>query len=177
MERQQRIEALHLALQERILLLDGAMGTMIQAYGLGEDDYRGERFKDWHSDLKGNNDLLSITRPEVIREIHSQFLESGADIVETNTFNANAPSMGDYGLQSLVVELNSAAARIAREAADACAADCGQPRFVAGVLGPANRTASLSPDVNDPGYRSITFAQLAETYQDAAVALIEGDVD
>jgi len=177
MERQQRIDALHQALRERILLLDGAMGTMIQAYGLGEDDYRGERFKDWHSDLKGNNDLLSITRPEVIREVHSRFLEAGADIIETNTFNANAPSMGDYGLQSLVAELNSVAARLAREAADACAADCGQPRFVAGVLGPANRTASLSPDVNDPGYRSITFAQLAETYQDAAVALIEGGVD
>ncbi len=150
MERQQRIAALKQALTERIVLLDGAMGTMIQAYKLDENDYRGERFKDWKSDLKGNNDLLSITRPHVIKEIHREYLEAGADIIETNTFNSNAPSMGDYGLEALVAELNSAAARIARETADAHAAKCGQPRFVAGVLGAANRTASISPDVNDP---------------------------
>jgi len=177
MGREQRIEALSGALGERILLLDGAMGTMIQGFGLGEEDYRGERFKDWQSDLKGNNDLLSITRPQIIQDIHRQFLRAGANIIETNTFNANAPSMGDYGMESLVAELNSAAARIAREAADAYAAECGEPRFVAGVLGPSNRTASLSPDVNDPGYRNITFAQLAETYEQAAVALIDGGVD
>ena len=177
MERQRRIAALHQALGDRILLLDGAMGTMIQGYGLREEDYRGVRFKDWQSDLKGNNDLLSITRPQVIRDIHRQFLEAGADIIETNTFNSNAPSMGDYGLESLVTELNAAAAKIAREEADSFAAHIGEPRFVAGVLGPANRTASLSPDVNDPGYRNITFTELAETYQQAAIALIEGGVD
>ena len=177
MEREQRVEALQKALGERILLLDGAMGTMIQGFGLAEADYRGERFRDWKSDLKGNNDLLSITRPHVIQEIHRSFLEAGADIIETNTFNANAPSMGDYGMGSLVTELNITAAHIAREAADAYAAEHGEPRFVAGVLGPANRTASLSPDVNDPGYRNITFGELADTYQQAATALIEGGVD
>ena len=177
MERQKRIEALKQALTERILLLDGAMGTMIQAFKLNENDYRGERFREWQSDLKGNNDLLSITRPHVIQDIHRQYLEAGADVIETNTFNSNAPSMSDYGMESLVAELNISAARIAREAADTFAAKCGQPRFVAGVLGPANRTASISPDVNDPSYRNITFAELAETYQEAATALIEGGVD
>jgi 5-methyltetrahydrofolate--homocysteine methyltransferase len=177
MERQERIDALMQALGERILLLDGAMGTMIQGCGLGEAEYRGERFKDWPSDVKGNNDLLSLTRPQVIQDIHRQFLDAGADIIETNTFNANAPSMGDYGLESIVAEINAASARIAREAADQVAVETGVPRFVAGVLGPANRTASISPDVNDPGYRNITFGALAETYQDAAIALIEGGVD
>jgi 5-methyltetrahydrofolate--homocysteine methyltransferase len=177
MERQARIDSLMQALDERILLLDGAMGTMIQGYGLAEEDYRGERFADWPSDLKGNNDLLSLTRPDLIGEIHRKFLEAGADIIETNTFNSNAPSMGDYGMESLVAKLNKAAADIAREAADAHAQAVGSPRYVAGVLGPANRTASISPDVNDPGYRNITFQQLAETYQQAAAALIEGGVD
>ena len=177
MDRHKRIEALKQALGERILLLDGAMGTMIQAFKLGESDYRGERFKDWQSDLKGNNDLLSITRPDVVQDIHRQYLEAGADIIETNTFNSIAPSMSDYGMESLVAELNTSAARLAREAADTFASTCGQPRFVTGVLGPANRTASISPDVNDPSYRNITFAELAETYQVAATALIEGDVD
>jgi 5-methyltetrahydrofolate--homocysteine methyltransferase len=165
------------SLDKRVLLLDGAMGTMIQGYGLTEEDYRGERFADWPSDLKGNNDLLSLTRPDLIAEIHRKFLEAGADIIETNTFNANAPSMGDYGMESLVEELNSTAAGIARAAADAHAESAGSPRYVAGVLGPANRTASISPDVNDPGYRNITFGQLAETYRHAAIALIEGGVD
>jgi 5-methyltetrahydrofolate--homocysteine methyltransferase len=177
MNRQQRISALFEALDERIVLLDGAMGTMIQGYGLGEDDYRGERFANWGRDLKGNNDLLSITKPDVIREIHTKFLEAGADVIETNTFNANAPSMGDYGMESLVGELNLAAARLARECADAHAAKSGRPRFVAGILGPTNRTASISPDVNDPGYRNITFGQLAETYVEAARTLIEGGID
>jgi 5-methyltetrahydrofolate--homocysteine methyltransferase len=177
MERQQRIEALKQALTERILLLDGAMGTMIQAFKLGENDYRGERFSDWQTDLKGNNDLLSLTRPHVIQEIHHKYLDAGADIIETNTFNANAPSMDDYDMGALVAELNLAAAHIARDAADAHAAKCEQPRFVAGVLGPANRTASISPDVNDPSYRNITFTELAKTYQEAATALIEGGVD
>ncbi len=177
MSRDTRVESLLRALDERILLLDGAMGTMIQSYGLHEDDYRGERFADWKRDLKGNNDLLSITRPDIIREIHSNFLEAGADIIETNTFNSNAPSMADYGMQELVVELNLAAARIARECADQHAAKVGEPRYVAGVLGPTNRTASLSPDVNDPGFRNIRFDELAETYEKSATALIEGGVD
>src|SRR5210317_2026468 len=177
MERKDRISTLLNSLDERILLLDGAMGTMIQGYGLSEDDYRGERFADWESDLKGNNDLLSITCPEIIRQIHDAFLDAGADIIETNTFNSNAPSMADYGMESLVTELNLAAARLARECADAHAEKAGSPRFVAGVLGPTNRTASISPDVNDPGYRNIRFADLATTYEEASRALIEGGAD
>jgi 5-methyltetrahydrofolate--homocysteine methyltransferase len=165
MNRQERIDTLLKSLDERILLLDGAMGTMIQGFGLSEDEYRGERFANWERDVKGNNDLLSITRPEVIRDIHNAFLGAGADIIETNTFNSNAPSMADYGMESLVPELNAASARLARECADAVAAKTGQPRYVAGALGPTNRTASISPDVNDPGFRNITFDQLADTYE------------
>ena len=159
------------------MLLDGAMGTMIQSFELSEEEYRGDRFADWDSDLRGNNDLLSLTRPQVIRDIHRQFLDAGADILETNTFNANAPSMGDYGMESLVPELNLTAARLARECADSYAAAVGEPRYVAGVLGPTNRTASISPDVNDPGYRNVYFAELVNTYEDAVAALIEGGVD
>ncbi|MEX0976240.1 MAG: methionine synthase [Woeseia sp.] len=177
MDRETRIKILQRTLGERILLLDGAMGTMIQAHRLTEDDFRGERFRDWARDLKGNNDLLSITKPQVIRDIHRQFLEAGADIIETNTFNSNAPSMGDYGMESLVGELNHTAVRLARETADAFAARVGEPRYVAGVLGPSNRTASISPDVNDPGYRNTSFEQLALTYQEAATALIDGGAD
>jgi len=177
MERIARIEALKTSLESRILILDGAMGTMIQGYRLSEEDYRGERFADWGSDLKGNNDLLSLTRPSVIQEIHRAFLDAGADIIETNTFNSNAPSMADYGMESLVGELNSAAARIARECADQAAQRSGVPRFVAGVIGPTNRTASISPDVNDPGFRNISFDALATTYEESAIALIEGGVD
>ncbi|AOV17752.1 methionine synthase [Acidihalobacter aeolianus] len=173
-----RATRLHAALQERILILDGAMGTMIQSYKLGEADYRGERFADWPSDLKGNNDLLAITRPEVIRAIHEAYLDAGADILETNTFNANRVSMADYGMEALSGEINLAAARLAREAADAYSAKTpDRPRFVAGVLGPTNRTASLSPDVNDPGFRNIDFDTLAAAYAEAAEALIEGGVD
>ena len=175
--RDARIESLLRALDERILLLDGAMGTMIQSYGLSEDDYRGERFADWERDLKGNNDLLSITRPDIIRDIHCRFLDAGADVIETNTFNSNAPSMADYGMQELVAELNRTAARISRECADAHAGKAGEPRYVAGVLGPTNRTASLSPDVNDPGFRNIQFDDLAATYEISATALIDGGVD
>ena len=177
MNRQDRINSLFALLDERIALLDGAMGTMIQGYKLTEDDYRGERFAGWERDLKGNNDLLTLTQPQVIRDIHTQFLAAGADIIETNTFNANAPSMGDYGMESLVAELNFAAARLARECADSHGARAGVPKYVAGVLGPTNRTASISPDVNDPGYRNITFAELAATYEEAATALIDGGVD
>ncbi|MDJ0910372.1 MAG: methionine synthase [Woeseiaceae bacterium] len=177
MERDERIRNMLASLDDRILIIDGAMGTMIQSYGLSEDDYRGERFASWDHDLRGNNDLLSITKPEVIREIHRVFLDAGADVIETNTFNSNAPSMADYGMESLVADLNTAAARIARECADDCTARTGVQRYVAGVLGPTNRTASISPDVNDPGYRNITFETLAETYREAAIALIEGGVD
>ncbi|MFK7855595.1 MAG: methionine synthase [Granulosicoccus sp.] len=165
-------------LADRILLLDGAMGTMIQAHDLSEVDFRSDRFKSWDVDLKGNNDLLSITQPELITEIHTAFLDSGADIIETNTFNANAVSMADYNMQAEVRELNLASAKLARIAADKAAAlTPGKPRFVAGVLGPTNRTASLSPKVEDPGYRNITFAELDECYYEACDALLEGGVD
>ncbi|MEE8426867.1 MAG: homocysteine S-methyltransferase family protein, partial [Woeseiaceae bacterium] len=177
MERTERIASLMKSLDERIVLLDGAMGTMIQSYGLSEGDYRGERFAESARDLKGNNDLLTLTRPQVIQEIHREFLGAGADIIETNTFNANEPSMSDYGLEALVPELNLAAARLARECADAHALSVGSPRYVAGVLGPTNRTASISPDVNDPGFRNIRFAGLVATYETATNALIEGGVD
>jgi 5-methyltetrahydrofolate--homocysteine methyltransferase len=177
MLRPERIREFRRLLGERILVLDGAMGTVIQSYELGEADYRGERFSDWPRDLKGNNDLLSLTRPEVIGEIHRRYLEAGADIVETNTFNSNATSQADYGTEALVRELNLAAAQIARRAADEVAAKSGRPRFVAGALGPTNRTASLSPNVNDPGYRAVTFDELADTYREATRALVEGGVD
>jgi len=175
-ERQKRIDQFRQALDERILLLDGAMGTMIQNHGLEESDYRGKRFAGWHYDLKGNNDLLSLTQPQIIRDIHRAYLTAGSDIIETNTFNANAASMTDYGMQELVYELNRAGAALAREAADS-AATKDKPRFVAGVLGPTNRTASLSPDVNDPGMRNISFDELAESYLEAAGGLIDGGAD
>jgi 5-methyltetrahydrofolate--homocysteine methyltransferase len=177
MKQKNKSNDLLVAIADRILLLDGAMGTMIQAERLAESDFRGERFKDWSQDLKGNNDLLSITQPQVIRRIHDVYLDAGADIIETNTFNSNAPSMSDYGMESLVYELNFAAAGLAREAADGHTAKTGTKKFVAGVLGPTNRTASISPDVNDPGFRNITFEKLAETFQQSAIALIEGGAD
>ncbi|MGW8229309.1 MAG: homocysteine S-methyltransferase family protein, partial [Gammaproteobacteria bacterium] len=163
-------------LKQRILILDGAMGTMIQSYKLQEADYRGERFKDWSSDLKGNNDLLVLTQPQVIKEIHAEYLEAGADILETNTFNANAYGMADYGMQELVYELNVTAAQLAREVADTYSTD-DKPRFVAGVLGPMPVTASMSKDVNDPGARDVTFDQLREAYGVSLQGLIDGGVD
>jgi 5-methyltetrahydrofolate--homocysteine methyltransferase len=170
--------ALEQALQQRILVLDGAMGTMIQAVGLVEADYRGERFANHHKDLKGNNDLLSLTRPDVIEDIHLAYLEAGADIIETNTFNSTAVAQDDYQLGHLSAELNLAGARIARQAADAMTARTPEkPRYVAGVLGPTPRTASISPDVNDPGARSITFDQLRGDYAAATRGLLEGGVD
>ena len=176
--RAQRAATLEHALKDRILVLDGAMGTMIQACRLGENDFRGERFADHPSPLKGANDLLSLTRPDVIREIHEGFLVAGADIVETNTFNATSISMADYGLEPAVYDMNLASARIARAAADAFnALDPSKPRFVAGILGPTNRTTSLSPDVNDPAFRNVTFDQLAEAYGEQARGLLDGDVD
>jgi 5-methyltetrahydrofolate--homocysteine methyltransferase len=173
-----RTAELRALLDRRILVLDGAMGTTIQGYRLSESDFRGRRFTSSSRELKGNNDLLSLTRPEVIGEIHAQYLDAGADIIETNTFNSNAPSQADYGLESLAYELNQAAARIAREAADrASDRDPGRPRFVAGVLGPTNKTASISPDVNDPGFRNIRFDELAGAYGEALAGLADGGAD
>jgi len=164
--------------EQRILVLDGAMGTMIQAHKLEEADYRGQQYADWHSDLKGNNDLLSITQAKIIKDIHLAYLESGADIIETNTFNANRISMSDYDMQDEVLKINLAAARLAREAADEMTQKTPDtPRFVAGVLGPTSRTASISPDVNDPSKRNVSFDELRENYKEAARALIEGKVD
>ena len=175
--RQARIASLRAALAERILVLDGAMGTMIQRAQLGTADYHGDRFAGWPGDLKGANDLLSLTRPDLIAAIHREYLVAGADIIETNTFNASAPSLADYGLEEYVGEINLESARIARAAADAATAADGRPRFVAGALGPTSRTASLSPDVNDPGFRNTSFDALRATYGTATRALIEGGSD
>lgn len=165
-------------LQQRILLIDGGMGTMIQSYKLEEQDYRGDRFAHWPSDLKGNNDLLVLTQPQLIKEIHSAYLEAGADILETNTFNATSIAMADYDMQAISDEINFAAAKLARQAADEWTAKTPEkPRYVAGVLGPTNRTCSLSPDVNDPGFRNISFEQLVEAYSESTRALIRGGSD
>lgn len=165
-------------LKERVLVLDGAMGTMIQRYTLSEDDFRGDRFTDSNVELKGNNDILSLTRPDIIQEIHEEYLEAGADIIETNTFSGTSIAQADYELQDIVYELNFESARIAKEA---CIKYTDQnpekPRFVAGAIGPTNKTASLSPDVNRPEYRAITFDQLAEAYKDQARGLMDGGVD
>src|SRR5690349_21195496 len=162
-------------LKERILVIDGAMGTMIQRYKLTEQDYRGERFKDWPSDLKGNNDLLCLTQPQIIRAIHKEYLAAGADIIETNTFNAQKVSLADYGMEALAYEINVAAAKAAREAI----AEFGspEPKFVAGAIGPLNKTLSLSPDVNNPGYRALTFDEAVEAYYEQVKALVDGGVD
>ena len=166
--------ALRQLLSERIVLIDGAMGTMVQRYGLTEADYRGERFADWPSDLKGNNDLLCLTRPDVIREIHAQYVAAGADIIETNTFSGTTIAMADYGMEAYVREINLAAARVAREAADACT---DRRVFVAGAIGPLNRTLSISRDVNDPGARDVTWEQVVTAYREQIEALVEGGVD
>ncbi|HQT35233.1 MAG TPA: methionine synthase, partial [Thiobacillus sp.] len=173
-----RTDLLNSLLTRRILILDGAMGTMIQSYSLGEADYRGERFADFAHDVKGNNDLLCLTQPQIIKEIHAEYLAAGADILETNSFNATSISMADYHMEHLVSELNFAAARLAREAADeATALDPDKPRFVAGVLGPTSRTASLSPEVNDPGFRNVSFDQLRLAYLEAIDGLVKGGAD
>ena len=163
-------------LRQRIVILDGAMGTMIQRYKLGEADYRGERFKVHPRDLKGNNDLLVLTRPDVVGDIHDAYLLAGADIIETNTFGATSIAQEDYGLAELAREMNVAAARIARAAADRHAS-ADRPRFVAGALGPTPRTASISPDVNDPGARNVSFDQLRDAYREQAEGLMEGGCD
>jgi 5-methyltetrahydrofolate--homocysteine methyltransferase len=176
--RAQRLARLEDLLKSRILLLDGAMGTMIQRYQLEEADYRGERFKDWPSDLKGNNDLLILTQPKIIRDIHGAYFDAGSDIVETNTFNSTTISMHDYGMQSLAYELNLEGARLARSVADEYERkDPTRPRYVAGVLGPLNRTASISPDVNNPGFRNVTWDEMLVAYTDATRGLIDGGAD
>jgi 5-methyltetrahydrofolate--homocysteine methyltransferase len=173
----ERAAAFRRLLGERIVIMDGAMGTMIQRHRLDEAAFRGARLRDYTRDLKGNNDLLTLTQPQVIADIHRAYLKAGVDLIETNTFNSNAPSQGDYGLESLVEELNREAARLARRAADEFTAATGEQRFVAGAIGPTNRTASMSPSVNDPGARNITFDELVATYSQGARALLEGGVD
>lgn len=163
-------------LQQRILILDGAMGTMIQRYKLDEAAYRSTRFKDFPRDVKGNNELLSITQPQIIREIHDQYFAAGADIVETNTFGATAVAQADYGMEDLAIEMNIESARLARESA-AKYATPDKPRFVAGAIGPTPKTASISPDVNDPGARNVTFDELRDAYYVQAKVLLDGGVD
>ena len=175
--RRQRLEQLVQTLRERIVVLDGAMGTMIQSYELSENEFRGERFQNHTGDLRGNNDLLNLTRPHLIEEIHREFLLAGADVIQTNTFNSTSISQSDYGLECAVYELNRSGAAIAHRVADEVAIETSRPRWVAGVLGPTNRTASISPDVNDPGYRNITFIELQAAYQEALRGLVEGGVD
>jgi len=172
-------------LQKRILIIDGAMGTMIQRHKLSEADYRGERFKDWASDLKGNNDLLCLTQPQIIKEIHKEYLDAGADIIETNTFNAQKVSLADYHMQELAYEINLAAAKIARQAINEFyetrkVSPLGRDlegAFVAGALGPMNKTLSLSPDVNNPGYRAVTFDEVVDAYYEQVKGLVDGGVD
>lgn len=167
-------------LEEQILIIDGAMGTSIQKYRLEEEDYRGARFFDWHTDVKGNNDLLCLTRPDIVKDIHAQYLDAGAHIIETNTFNAQRISLADYDMQSLAREINVAAARLAREAV--AAHETKHPEmagklFVAGAIGPMNKTLSLSPDVNNPGYRAVTFDEVADAYYEQVHGLVEGGAD
>ena len=173
-------------LKERILIIDGAMGTMIQRYKLSGADYRGERFKDWASDIKGNNDLLCLTQPHIIKAIHKEYLAAGANIIETNTFNSQKVSLADYGMQDLALEINIAAAKIAREAIEEFVKDqqavngqlpTASDKFVAGAIGPMNKTLSLSPDVNDPGFRALTFDEAVEAYYEQVKGLAEGGVD
>ena len=172
------MSALQEALEQRILILDGAMGTMLQRYKFQEADFRGERFKDWPSSVQGNNDLLSLTQPDAIAEVHRKYFEAGADIVETNTFSGTTIAMADYGMEALVYDLNYESAKIARQVADEFTQkEPDKPRFVAGAMGPTNKTASMSPDVNDPGYRAITFDELRMAYRQQAEALLDGGVD
>ena len=165
-------------LTQRILVIDGAMGTMIQRHRLDEADYRGERFRDWHKDVKGNNDLLSITKPDLIEAIHREYLEAGADIIETNTFSSTSIAQADYDMQDLAYELNLASAACARRAADDYTKkDPSKPRFVAGAIGPLNKTLSLSPDVNNPGFRAVSFDEVEQAYAEQVRGLVDGGVD
>ena len=169
--------ALEAAARERILVLDGAMGTMIQGHRFTEEQFRGERFADWPSDLRGNNDLLVLTQPKAIEDIHFAYAMAGADLVATNTFSSTTVAQADYGMERLVPELNREAAKICRAACERAEAEDGRRRFVVGALGPTNRTASISPDVNNPGFRAVTFDDLADAYAEATRALIEGGAD
>lgn len=172
------MQSIHEILQERVLVLDGAMGTMIQRYKLTEEDFRGERFKQHSHPLQGNNDLLCLTRPDIIKAIHCEYLKAGSDIIETNTFSGTTIAQADYAMEAIVYELNVAAARIAKEAAlEFTAANPNKPRFVAGALGPTNRTASISPNVNDPGFRAITFDELVTAYREQVSGLMDGGAD
>jgi len=174
----ERVQSMFDALAERILLLDGAMGTMIQGEELDEEDFRGERFADHADDLKGNNDLLTLTRPDLIKKIHTDFMKVGCDLVETNTFNANRISQSDYALEDVSEEINREAARLARDACDAMEAETpDKPRFVVGTIGPTNQTASISPDVSSPGYRKVTFDDLVKTYTESVRGLLDGGAD
>ncbi len=165
-------------LKKKILVLDGAMGTMIQQYKFTEEDYRGEQFKDWHVSVKGNNDMLSITQPTAIKEIHAKYFEAGADIAETNTFSSTTIAMADYEMENYVYQLNYESAKIAKEVAiEFTEKEPHKPRFVAGSIGPTNRTLSMSPDVNDPGFRAVTFDELREAYKQQTEALLDGGVD
>lgn len=165
-------------LKERVLILDGAMGTMLQRYKFTEEDFRGERFKDWEHPLQGNNDLLSLTQPEAIAEVHKKYLEAGADILETNTFSGTTIAMADYHMEDLVYELNYESAKIAKEVANEFTKkDPNKPRFVAGSIGPTNKTASMSPDVNDPGFRAVSFDELRIAYKQQVEALLDGGAD
>jgi 5-methyltetrahydrofolate--homocysteine methyltransferase len=171
--------SIHQELQKRILVIDGAMGTMIQRHKLTEADYRGERFKDWHCDVKGNNDLLCITQPQIIKGIHREYLDAGADIIETNTFSSTTIAMADYDMQALAYELNVAAAKCAKDAVtEFMQANPGStPKYVAGAIGPLNKTLSLSPDVNNPGFRAVSFDEVVTAYKEQIAGLVEGGVD
>jgi len=172
------MQSLYDSINKRILVLDGAMGTMIQTYKLEEEDFRGERFKNYKSPLKGNNDLLSISQPKIIEEIHRKYLDAGADILETNTFSSNSISMADYNMEDLVYELNFESAKIAKSLTkEFTLKDLSKPRFVAGSIGPTNKTASMSPDVSDPGYRAITFDELVTSYTEQIQGLVDGGID
>lgn len=175
--RQPRIDELQELIAKRIVILDGAMGTTLQAHKFTEEDFRAERFKDWPRQLRGNNDLLNLTRPDAVRDAHLGFYRAGSDIVETNTFGSTAVAQADYGLEEHVFEINQKGAEIANEAARIAEAEDGRPRFVAGAFGPTNRTASISPDVNDPGFRAITFEELHKAYAEQARGLVAGGVD
>ena len=178
LDKRKRQIALNSAIASRILLLDGAMGTMIQSYNLDEDGYRGTKFKEWKNSIKGNNDILSLSQPDIIFEIHKSYLDAGADILETNTFSSTSIAQADYGMEEFVYDLNLESAKIARKACDEFVnITPKKPRFVAGALGPTNRTASMSPDVNDPGKRNVTFDELKESYKEAIEGLTDGNVD
>lgn len=175
MSTEQKLRAI---LEERIMIIDGAMGSMIQTYKLQEEDYRGERFKDWHLDVKGNNDMLVITQPHIIKEIHRAYLDAGADIIETNTFSAQAVALADYDMQAYAYEISMEAAKVARQAVEEYKKDNpGSEKFVAGAIGPMNKTLSLSPDVNNPGYRSVTFDEVADAYYEHVKGLVDGGSD